>query len=113
MDIEITLMAPKDLEKASDHNQAQEYLRKMHYVPTVFKKYSLKEQTQVREKVTQLPSDELVVIYLTFWENLCEHEIAKAICSTASRVLKIKKSALISLKEMIETNEDAKELCVA
>jgi DNA-directed RNA polymerase specialized sigma24 family protein len=108
---EIT-MEPRRLEKLSDMRQEKKYLEKMNTVPTAFKKYSVEEQDLVREKVTQLPSEELVVIYLSFWENLCEYEIAKSICSTAARVLKVKQSALIHLRELMETDQK-QELCIA
>lgn len=109
---EIT-METRRIIKISDKRQEQEYLRKMNFVPTAFKKYSKEEQDQVREKVTQLPSDELVVIYLSFWENLCEYEIAKEICSTASKVIDIKTIALLHLREMIEQDQRKKELRIA
>lgn len=112
MDVREITMEPKKLERVSDMKQTQEYLKKMSFMPSVFKKYSKEDQNKVRESVTQLPSDELVVIYLTFWENLCEYEIAKAICSTSSKVLKIKSSALIHLKEMMEADNN-QELCIA
>lgn len=113
MDAREITMETKRIIKISDQRQEQEYLKKMNFVPTAFKKYSKREQDQVREKVTQLPSDELVVIYLSFWENFCEYEIAKSICSTAARVLRIKQSALIHLREMIESDQQSKELKIA
>ncbi len=113
MDVTLITMEPKRINKISDKKQEQEYLRKMNSIPAVFKKYSKEQQEQVRQKVTQLPSDQLVVIYLTFWEDLCEYEIAKSICSTASKVLKIKSAALLNLREMIEGDKNHKELCIA
>ena len=113
MDARQITMETKRIIKISDKRQEQEYLRKMNFVPTAFKKYSKREQDQVREKVTQLPSDELVVIYLSFWENFCEYEIARAIGSTVSKVTKIKTKALLNLREMIESDQQNKELRIA
>jgi len=113
MDVKEIVMEPKRINKLLDLRQEEKYLQQMYLTPTVFKKYSQQDQDRVREKVTQLPSDELVIIYLTFWEGLCEYEIAKAICSTANKVIKIKSKALLHLKEMIELDTQKKEQLIA
>jgi hypothetical protein len=66
MDAKEITMEPRRLERLSDIRQEKKYLEKLNVIPTAFKKYSTEEQNLVREKVTQLPSDELVVIYLSF-----------------------------------------------
>lgn len=113
MDAREITMETKKIIKISDKQQEQEYLRRMNFIPSAFKRYSDEEQDQVREKVAQLPSEELVVIYLSFWENLCEHEIAKEICSTVGKVINIKTTALLRLREMIESDQQNKELRIA
>ena len=107
------VLEPKHLERISDMKQGQEFISKIYAKPLIFKSYSTEDQNLIREKVTQLPSEELVVIYLSFWENLCPYEIAKSLCSTVNRVIKVKTSALLKLKVMMNVDEYDEELSIA
>jgi DNA-directed RNA polymerase specialized sigma24 family protein len=113
MDVKEIVMEPKRINKLLDAREENKYLQQMYVTPAAFKRYSQQDQDRVREKVTQLPSDELVIIYLTFWEGLCEYEIAKSIRSTANKVSQIKSRALLHLKEMIELDKQKKEQLIA
>lgn len=112
MDVKEITWTPERMKKHLDAKEAQKYLNKINNKNIKRSKYPLEMQTLVREKVTELPSEQLVVIYLTFWENLCEYEIAKEIRTTVSKVINIKKNALLRLKELM-AEESQRELCIA
>jgi hypothetical protein len=113
MSIKEIVTDPEILERISDMQQEQEIINQIYAKPLIFKSYSKIEQSLVREKVLKLPSEELVIIYLSFWENLCPYEIAKSLCSTVNRVIKVKVSALSKLKVMMNVNEKHEELSIA
>jgi DNA-directed RNA polymerase specialized sigma24 family protein len=52
----------------------------------------------VRKKVSYLPTGELAVVYLKFWEGYCEYEISKILSMSKSTVIKNLSSALERLK---------------
>lgn len=112
MDVKEITWAPERMRKHLDAKEAQRYLSKINSKMIKQTKYPPQMQHLVREKVTELPSEQLVVIYLTFWENLCEYEIAKEIRTTVSKVINIKERALLRLKELM-AEENPRELCIA
>lgn len=112
MDVKEITWTPERMKKHLDAKEAQRYLSKINSKMIKQPKYPHQMQNLVREKVTELPSEQLVVIYLTFWENLCEYEIAKEIRTTASKVINIKEKALLRLKELM-AEENPRELCIA
>jgi DNA-directed RNA polymerase specialized sigma subunit len=100
------------MRKHLDAKEAQRYLSKINSKNFKQPRYPDEMQNLIREKVTELPSEQLVVIYLTFWENLCEYEIAKEIKTTVSKVINIKEKALLRLKELM-AEDNPRELCIA
>lgn len=68
---------------------------------------SKRREMLVRKKVTELPHEERTVVFLKFWEQLEDFEIAKSIGRTKSDVEKILQSAFARLKaQLLEASSD-------
>jgi len=52
----------------------------------------------IRKRVALLPSGELAVIYLKFWEGLCADEISKTLSLSVGSVNKLLEAALLRLR---------------
>lgn len=66
--------------------------------PMDLKKLSSEQSEYVRERVANLPTGELAVVYLKFWEGLCEYEISKGLNLSVIAVENLLSSALNRLK---------------
>jgi DNA-directed RNA polymerase specialized sigma24 family protein len=89
------------IQKRMDQQVQSDYLKESSKNEEVtFSKLKLNdlESEIVREKVANLPTGELAVIYLKFWEGLCEYEISKALCISTGAVKKMLSSALERLR---------------
>lgn len=112
MNVKEITWAPERMKKHLDKKEGKRFLRRMTNKEMKTSKYPMELQELVREKVTQLPSEQLVVIYLSFWEGLCEYEIAKEIRMSISNVLEIKNIALENLRHLL-LKESKKEPAIA
>ena len=101
MNVKELTWVPERMTKHLDKKVEQKYLREITTKEIKASKYPTELQDLVREKVTELPSEQLVVIYLSFWEGLCDYEIAKEIRMNLSTVLKIKNAALEALRGLM------------
>lgn len=96
------IMSPTRLTKTADRNANAQYLTRMTPLKMKQVKKLNAEQAQfVRDQVAALPTGELAVIYLRFWEGLCEYEISKTLCLSVAVVRRLISSALERLKEKI------------
>lgn len=89
------------IQKSMDQQVQSDYLKEISKSEEVtFSKLKLNDLVSeiVREKVANLPTGELAVIYLKFWEGLCEYEISKALCISTVAVKKMLSSALERLR---------------
>lgn len=89
------------IQKRMDQQVQSDYLKESTKSEEIaFSKLKLNdfESEIVREKVANLPTGELAVIYLKFWEGLCEYEISKALCISSVAVKKMLSSALDRLR---------------
>lgn len=112
MNVKELTWSPERMTKHLDKKEEQKYLREITGKEIKTSMYPAELQDLVREKVTELPSEQLVVIYLSFWEGLCDYEIAKEIRMNISNVLKIKNAALEALRCLMLT-EATKEPAIA
>lgn len=112
MNVKELTWAPARMTKHLDKKEEENYLKEITTKEIKASKYPTELQDLVREKVTELPSEQLVVIYLSFWEGLCDYEIAKEIRMNISSVLKIKNTALEALRHLIQV-ETTKEPAIA
>ena len=86
-------MSPSRLQKEIDRNVYEEFIRE-----EKSKMYSQKQLKMIKKKVCDLPSPELAVVYLRFWEGLSEEAIAKKLELAIQAVKFYLKSALMRLK---------------
>lgn len=94
------IWAPRRIQKHMDNSLSDSYLReKTKSKPQGFKGLSNNKKKIIREQVANLPTGELAVVYLKFWEGLCEYEIAKSLHLSIGAVCNLLSSALERLKE--------------
>lgn len=96
------------IQKYMDHQIQNEYLRDEESIDESPRQKSYRpnfDSEIVRQKVASLPTGELAVVYLTFWEGLCEYEISKALCISTIAVKKILSSALERLKNDFNSHQ--------
>lgn len=89
------------IQKKMDKNVQDEFLKNQNTIANQqmdLKKLSPEQSEYVRECVASLPSGELAVVYLKFWEGLCEYEISKGLNLSIVAVEKLLSSALNRLK---------------
>jgi DNA-directed RNA polymerase specialized sigma24 family protein len=63
-----------------------------------FEKLTDDQAAIIRKRVSLLPSGELAVVYLRFWEGLCADEISKTLCLSVGSVNKLLQAALLRLR---------------
>jgi DNA-directed RNA polymerase specialized sigma24 family protein len=71
-------------------------------------KITPKQAKTVLEKVAALPSEELAVIFLMFWEEQSIDEISSTLCLSTDDVNQLLQSALLRLKNNLLELEPAK-----
>ena len=89
------------IQKKMDKDVQDEFLKNQNCIANQkmdLKKLSPEQSEYVRECVAGLPSGELAVVYLKFWEGLCEYEISKGLNLSIIVVEKLLSSALNRLK---------------
>jgi DNA-directed RNA polymerase specialized sigma24 family protein len=93
-------LANFEYRKKMDSNTYQDYIKgNQSLSPKDLKEYGEKQKDFVRERVTLLPTGELAVIYLKFWEELDESEISRTLAMHVLKVRKLLSLALLRLKE--------------
>ena len=102
----------KKTQKHLDEKSNQDYLKTFTEGNEPQRAITLSSE-KVREFVCQLPSEELAIVYLKFWENLEECEIAHELKMSSRMVEHILKIALDRLKMwMTATGEPFSALAI-
>lgn len=93
---------PVLLQKLSDKNIAEEYLRRKTYFANK-KDHSLSDEmkTLIRAMVNKLSDEDKAIIHLKFWENLSNEEIAERTEKRLSTIERKIKENLAKLKELL------------
>lgn len=94
-------MAKKHLDKQSN----QDYLSAFTKENRPKQKFTISNQL-VREFVCQLPSEQLAIIYLKFWEGLEECEISQELRMSVKMVERILKMALDCLRKWMTSSSE-------
>lgn len=90
------IWSPEKIKQLLDQRQEEEFVKNNLNVNS--RRFSDREIKIIRKKVCDLPSGELVVIYLRFWEGIGIREISKKLCLPKVLVLQYLEKALIRLK---------------
>mgnify|MGYP001584442269 CR=1 FL=1 len=89
-------MSPYRLQKEMDRNVYEDFMR-----PEKTTKQSQKRLRLLKQKVCDLPSQELAVVYLKFWEGLSDEAIAKKLALATIAVRFYLNQGLLRLKTLI------------
>lgn len=94
----------KMIQQEIERQISQEYLRELKEVPrSTRKRLTERQEALIRERISKLPREEMLAVYLYFWEGSTTREIAKVLSLSVGLTAKLINNALVRLRDDLQT----------